>query len=129
MSFRNINKDGIKTTIELCMDYIGPSTPNAFLLKIVEGDRDEFGQRSKTTLRTAITIYLGREDITVTMTQGKGRQFGKTNFTSKVETNLNEGDLIEIDSIRYIIDVLRPVDIGDGRVMKAGVLIRRRDDN
>ena len=128
MASRNINKDGIKTTIDLCLDYIGPSVPNAYLLRIVEGDRDEFGQKAKTTVRSPFTVYLGREVTTVEMTPGKGRQYGKFNFSVKSDTDLDEGDLIEIDSVRYIVDVLKPIDIGDGRVMKAGILIRRRDD-
>ena len=128
MASKNINKEGIKTTLENCMDYIGPSSTNAYLLRIVKGDRDEYGERAETIAKTPIFIYLGRQNTTVEMSPGAGNQHGKINFSVKVETDLDESDLIEMDDIVYIVDVIKPVTIGDGKVIKVGLLIRRRDD-
>lgn len=127
MAFRNINKTGITNTVNSCLDYIGPSAPNAYRLISEVGERDYYGNRLETTRRFPITIALGVEKTQVEMVEGGEKPKTSIHFNVKADVTLEKGDLVEINDVTYIVDIIRNVDIGDGVVCKGGQLIRRRD--
>lgn len=127
VTFKNIRNSGIASTIEVCLDYVGTTSQNAYKLEIEEFERDFYGDRKRVIKRLPIKIFLGKQLTDLEMVEGGEKPLTRIRFNAAVDTNLREGDQVEIDGIGFIVDNLLEVSIGDSVVVLGGILVRRRD--